>query len=196
MNPILDVYRDDRLIRHKWSDVAQDGRQLLCLYTALVSDPAARPSSCPPNVAPRWVAYLLPWMDDAGSVEAWPRVVERVAALAPHLHRLCPAAEWRTMAIIIREGVRYLQDGRTLETWDRVATLYERLGRGEDVPKGEFNEAAGWAKEFESEAWSAAEVVVEAAAEGADLLVDVVRASVADRLTAAILSDWEGELGV
>ena len=98
---IQSMLDEGRLIRREWSGHDDDGRQLLCLYTALMNDPDARPETCPATVCPRWLAFLLPWINDVGTAEHWPEVVRRVARLAPRLAALGPEVEWRVRARII-----------------------------------------------------------------------------------------------
>ena len=87
-NRILALAAEGRIIRNTWARTDEQGRQLLCLYTALVGDPEARPATCPAHLAPQWVAHLMPWWDDKGSAERWPEVVQQVGELAPHLGEL------------------------------------------------------------------------------------------------------------
>lgn len=180
MTPLADVVREGRLIRREWSRI-EDGRQLLCLYTALLGDPHARPGdgSCPTSTCPQWLAHLLPWMDDAGSVEHWPTVVERVVRLAPRFGGVSPACDWRVRALCVREAMRHTDDAAVLAVCERVAALCERRGRGEPAAEAEAREAAAEAdarelaakaaaREAEAETEArAAEPAAEAAAEAA-----------------------------
>lgn len=170
---IAQVLGEGRLIRDKWSDRDAEGRQLLCLYTALAGDPEARPASCPAALAPKWVAYLLPWLDDAPSPGAWREIVERVAAIAERLSLLTPECEWRVRALCVREAMRHTTKAAVLEVCERVAVLCERRGRHEAVPDSDFTAAAAEA------AWRAAAAAV-----------------AADRLAHSIVSELELDLGV
>lgn len=113
---IASVLAEGRLIRHAWAR-EEDGRQLLCLYTAMLDDPEARPETCPASLCPQWLAYLLPWMDDEGTDAAWPAMVRRVATLAPQFHRLRPQVEWQVRAACAREAMRH-----TADATDRLTT--------------------------------------------------------------------------
>ena len=127
------VMAEGRLIRHEWSGTDAAGRQLLCLYTAFADDPNARPHTCPATLCPAWLAHLLPWINDAGSVAAWPAMVARVARLAPKFSSLSPEVEWRVRALCVREAMRHTDDALVLAVCERIAQLCERRGRGEDT---------------------------------------------------------------
>ncbi len=159
---IQQVLDEGRLIRRAWSR-EEDGRQLLCLYTALVGDPDARPHTCPASLCQQWLAHLLPWIDDNGTEERWLEVVARVATLALRFVELPPETEWRVRALIVREAMRYGGDPKGV--CSRVAELCDRKGRGEDVSDDELSaaESAAWraagstaASAAASAAWSAA----------------------------------------
>ena len=80
----LETYhREGRLIRHAWTGTDDQGREAACLLAALVPECGAKESSsvCPASVLPPWLAHLTPWIDDAGTAEAWPGVVTRYVAI-------------------------------------------------------------------------------------------------------------------
>ena len=139
------IYAEGRLIRGKWSDTDARGRQLLCLYTALAGDPKARPASCPAELAPQWVAHLLPFFDDRGTLETWPKVVERVIALAPRFALWSPEqsqrCEYGCRAVAVREAMRHTNDPRMLEVCERVATLCEAVEHGAPIDEDAFRAA-------------------------------------------------------
>lgn len=135
MSNIADIAAEGRLIRGVWSKVDGRGRELLCLYTALAGGAEARPWECPAELCPRWLAHLIPWIDDAGSEAAWPRMVERFVAVAPKLGALAPAVEWRVRALILREAMRHAKDVDALDWCERAARWCEMRGRGEAAPK-------------------------------------------------------------
>jgi hypothetical protein len=81
---ILGYLNSGRLIRGAWTGTDSQGRRTACLLAAL-SPEAGRskdPGACPASVMPAWLAHLTPWIDDAGSKEAWPGTVRRYAELA------------------------------------------------------------------------------------------------------------------
>jgi hypothetical protein len=128
-------YAEGRLIRFTWADTDDEGRQRLCLYTALAGDPSSRPSACPAELCPRWLAKALPWIDDSGTFAAWPGVVARVVAVAPKLGRLrgevSERLQSRCLAHILRDVVGR---GGSLDTQLKAATrvleLLELHGSG------------------------------------------------------------------
>lgn len=153
------AWREGRIIRGKWSDTDTQGRQLLCLYTALAGDPEARPGTCPASLCPRWLAELLPSFDDKTSLEAWPSIVERVVRLAPHLGSLTPAqsnaAQKSPMIAVLRIALRSAPSQAAVI--ERVIALC-LLSQAGNEPSVEEWRAAAWA------AWAeAARAALEAA---------------------------------
>lgn len=149
---IADVLAEGRLIRKAWGR-KEDGRQLLCLYTALIGDPKARPETCPADVCPTWLAHLLPWIDDSGTEAHWPDVVARVARLAPSFATLPTETEWHVRALCIREAMRHTTDADVLAVCERVATLCET--RVPDAGELRDAEAEAWAAAMKAKAWAA-----------------------------------------
>lgn len=120
---IAQVYEEGRLIRGEWSDTDDAGRPLLCLYTALVGDSDSRPAECPARVAPRWLAYLLPFIDDSGSESTWDATVRRVAALAPSFGKLSSECEWRVRRRLINIALERLRARGEAGLWITHAEL-------------------------------------------------------------------------
>ena len=108
----LDMYiAENRLIRQKWTD----GHDRACLLAALSPECGAAKSSdkCPAELMPPWLARITPWIDDAGSLEAWPGVVRRYAQLGRRWHVLT-AEDWtrldyRVRALCVREAMRHTE---------------------------------------------------------------------------------------
>jgi len=123
------MIREDRLVRGGWTD----GRYRACLLVALAPEcgESRSPRECPATVMPKWLAELTPWMDDAGSTEAWPGLVRRYAGLARRWHVL-DAAAWRRLdytsrAIAVREARSHVAPGDpALVAIDAVLALLER----------------------------------------------------------------------
>lgn len=182
---IAQVYAEGRLIRNAWSRHV-DGRELLCLYTAMVGDPEGRPETCPSHLCPRWLAHLLPWMDDKGTESAWPAMVKRVADLAPYFGRLRSRVEWQVRAACVEEAMRHTSNEKAIEICQRVVSLCSRRGRDEEVPNQEFTAAMEAAS-----AWASVWVGREAAALAAWAARE---AAASDRLTTAILDLIEADL--
>ena len=197
------VHREGRLIRGSWATVDERERQLLCLYTALVGDPDARPVSCPASLCPLWLAHLLPWIDDAGSVEHWPAVVERVVRLAPRFASLPPELEWTVRALCVREAMRHTTDTKVLAVCERVAELCERRSRGEAVSWKEMAISSAEAASTEAAAsWAGAPtgppatwVTAMRAAESAAETASAKAESVWTAATAAVKTAWAAAAG-
>lgn len=94
---------EGRLIRKAWTGTDAQGRETACLLAAMSPDVAAKHEAraCPADIMPQWFAELTPWIDDAGSVEAWPGMVRRYAALAARWHVLTPE-DWRRLDYRVR----------------------------------------------------------------------------------------------
>jgi len=60
---IESVVAEGRLIRNDWSRI-EDGKQLLCMYTAMMNNAEDRPMFCPSEVCPSWLAHLIPFIND------------------------------------------------------------------------------------------------------------------------------------
>ncbi|MBK9949895.1 MAG: hypothetical protein IPP12_22435 [Nitrospira sp.] len=166
-NRILTLAAEGRIIRHAWADTDAQGRQLLCLYTALAGDPEARPATCPAHLAPQWVAHLMPWWDDAGSAERWPEVVQQVGELAPHLGELtgstsrCALA--RCQLFTLRAVVPVA--GSSLPEVESVIALWERVLADDEPGRGEWAlvsaaEAVAWALVSAAAASWAADTII------------------------------------
>lgn len=140
MESIQQLAAEGRIIRNKWSDTDESGRQLLCLYTALAGDPEARPDTCPADLCPGWLAYLLPWMEESGTEAAWPSVVSRVGALAPRLGEIQGEASdqlrSRCLAHIVREAMRHTDE---VEECMALLALLAKHGLGGAVAMWEWN---------------------------------------------------------
>lgn len=178
INNIETVYREGRLIRGKWSSVDSNGRQLLCLLTALAGDPAKRPESCSSDLCPPWLAYLLPWIDDAPAESDWPAIIERLIPLAPHLALVRPHVEWQVRAACVREAMAHTDDAAVLAVCESAAGLCEKRGRGESVSDDDMSDssAAAWAaaRAADAAAWAASAAA--SASRIANRILDLIEA--------------------
>jgi hypothetical protein len=196
---IESVLAENRLIRKAWSRI-EDGRQLLCLYTAMMDDPDARPDTCPASVCPQWLAYLLPWMDDAGTKEQWLLTVTRIARLAPRFGQLSSNVELKVRALCVKHTQSYVAADKELvhKVCKNVISLCEKAAAGETVATEEWEAAskaarAAWAAaEAASKAARAAWAAAEAASKAA--WATWAEAEAADKLTAEILDLIEADL--
>jgi hypothetical protein len=173
---------EERLIRNAWAGKDAKGRETACLLAALAPETALETDAgaCPATVMPAWLAHLTPWMDDSGSLAAWPAMVRRYAALARRWHVLSPAQWYRldyvARAIAVRAAMDATTNESVLAVCRQTAALCDRRGGGEAVTDQEFKEAAEAAAEAaeaaagraaaEAAAWRAA--AAEAAAEAAE----------------------------
>ena len=171
---IEQLHAEGRLIRGKWSDTDAQGRELLCLYTALAGDADARPGTCPADMCPRWLAHLSPWINDAGTAAHWPSVVDRFARLAPRLGEIqgdrSARLDYRCRAIAVREARSHVAGGHAaLGVIDGVLALLDRASAGAPVTADEWARAEAWAAAAETRAaWAAAAAEAAAAARAAE----------------------------
>jgi len=196
------VFREGRLIRGDYARIGADGRKMLCLLTAMAGDARVRPESCPASIAPPWMAWLLPWIDDAGTKQAWPGHIERLIPLADRLHTLGPRAEWRCKRVAVLEAMKHTKNEQSLAACRTVVGLLDRAIAGDRVSPDEWKsaEARAAAREEEAAAWAAVEaaredaaawwVVAAWAAEGAA----AEGAKAADRMIADMITVFEEEL--
>lgn len=79
---------DGRLIRRDYFDRDDRGRELACLYAAMVPECDESTEHCPADLMWQWLADCVPWIDDAGTEEQWPTVIRRFAAIMRDLPTL------------------------------------------------------------------------------------------------------------
>lgn len=132
---IREVYEEGRLISHKWSDRDDDGRELLCLLTAMAGDPKARPHTCSIGTCPRWLLYLLPQIDDFPSDSGvrgpiWRSFIERCIGLEDFWRTMTPA-ESRELELRCKRIALATQ--RTPQAITVLALLDEWIGAGSEA---------------------------------------------------------------
>ena len=183
MNTLELAFREGRIIRRKWSDTDAKGRRLLCLLTALANDPNVRPEICPAHLCPAWLAYLLPWIDDAGTAERWPGFIERCVQLAPWWGRMTPKQSRHldlfTRKVALLEARQFV--GESTKDIDDVLALIARAMSGDEPLPGDWTKAraaAARSSAARAAAWASS------AAWAADVRV-------ADRMIDAILTEME-----
>ena len=137
----------DLVIRGTWTR-DEGGRHLACLLATLVpecgvhSDAAA----CPATVMPGWLAELTPWLDDSGSVEAWPAMIREFARLLRASQNLTADAwsrlDYQYRAIAVREArSRVPPDSTVLPAVDGVLLLLDRAAAGDLPTDREWHQA-------------------------------------------------------
>jgi hypothetical protein len=100
----LDQYiSEGRVIRGDWTGTDAQGRETACLLAALSPEVAEQQDAvaCPATTLPAWFACLTPWIDDAGTIEHWPGVVNRYAALARRWHVLTDE-QWSALEVDVK----------------------------------------------------------------------------------------------
>jgi hypothetical protein len=196
---------EGRLIRKEWTR-DEDGRHLACLLSALSPEAsnAKTAAACPAWLLPSWFARLVPWMDDAGSEEAWPGMVRRFALLVRRSAALT-AEDWQRLdfacrAVALREARSHVQrdEWGVLTALDRALGLCEQAASGVSVADAEWTKesaaarAAAEAAAAAAAAWAAAAAAWAAAwAAGAAAAAGMAGA---DRITTGILDALEAAI--
>ena len=140
INRLDDFIARDAVIRGKWTD----GQERACLLAALSPEAGEREdaTACPASVMPAWLAYLTPSLDDKGSVEAWPSMVRRYAALARRWSVL-DANAW--VRLDFRARVLAMRMAREQTTYqpalDAIDLVVELCERGPSVTPEEWSAA-------------------------------------------------------
>lgn len=125
MNNLDLLIAENRLIRNNWSKV-ENGRQLLCLWTGLANDPNSRPEMHPVGLCQPWLAYLIPWMNDKGTLDAWPAMVRRVAKLSHKFANLSDVVEWQVRAACVEKAMQYTTSLDALATCDTILIVLRK----------------------------------------------------------------------
>lgn len=206
---------EGRLTRQSWTGTTADGRATACLYAALVPECDDTTRECPADTLPQWLADCVPWIDDSGTVEAWPAMVQRFATATESARELTPR-QWDVVRDQwLRDCLAEAESHVTKDEWSvraAVATVDALLVRriaGEDVTAemaasraacgAAGAAAAAWASCAASRAASsaasraAARAASSAAAWAASSAASSAAAGVAavDRLTAALFTRIE-----
>ena len=188
MNTILQRLEEGTLIRNAWTGTDDRGRKTACLLAALSPEVEREKTAaaCPAEIMPSWLAHLTPWMDDAGTLEAWPGMVRRYADLASRWHVLSDAdwkrVEFTTLRIIVESVAPFA--GQALPAVEEVLTLLRRAERGDVAPQLDWTKAAEAAATWAT--WEATRAAWAEAAWAAS--ADTITAAILDAINAAILA--------
>lgn len=132
----------ETLVRGEWGD----GYQRACLLAALApevvfedydGEDEGNPDLCPASVMPAWLAHLTPWMDDYGSKEAWPGMVQRFAGLAGRWHVLGPKT-WRRLEFTARKLILETCRDRAPAVCDPIVVFYDQEIEGDPLSDEEW----------------------------------------------------------
>ena len=196
MSNLQTLIEENRIIRGKWRGYDAQGRETACLLAAMSPAVVDDASQCPADVMPPWLAYLTPWLDDAGTIEHWPEVVRAYADVAARWHVL-DAAAWHRLdygcrVIAVREAATHTTAAAALAACATVIALCERVIAGDEPTESEWEAAwdaaaaaAAWAAEAaEAAAWAAASMAAAAAEAAADRMIDAMLAAIARECSA------------
>ena len=139
---------EGRIIRNAWHGKDAHGRETACLLAAF-AEGLDRPSKCPAELMPDWLAELTPLIDDMGSLAAWPAMVQRYAACANGWSVLNEAA-WRRVLLRFLDAALLISEPHDSE--GVVAPVRALIARelGGAMPSGDewrraAADAATWA---------------------------------------------------
>ena len=185
MSNLQTLIEENRIIRSEWRGYDAQGRETACLLAAMSPAVVDDASQCPADVMPPWLAHLTPWIDDAGTVEHWPKVVRAYADVAARWHVLDAAAwhrlDYECRVITLREAATHTTDAAALAACATVIALCERVIAGDEPTESEWAaagavaravvraaaRAVAWAAEARAAAAAAAEAAEAAAAAAA-----------------------------
>lgn len=208
---------EGRIARNEWFGIDEQGRATACLLAALSPEAgdAENADFCPAAVMPLWLAHITPWIDDACSETAWPRVIRRYAACAARWSALDDAA-WRRVEIATRraaveEAMRHTSNKTVHGATVLGACRGVLVWLDADMPESSqaavkmAAQAAAWAAVADRQAAAAAQAAAWAASgraaearAAAQAAVAQARVSVesADRIIDVVLSALEKECGL
>lgn len=137
---------EGRLIRNKWVGEDAQGRETACLLAALSPEVAKKqsPNHCPADIMPKWLAYLTTKIDDNGSLEKWPEVVNRFADLASRWHVLSDIewdrANFKVKKVCVLEAMKHTTDEKPLKACRDVVSALDREIAGDKLSDAEWSE--------------------------------------------------------
>jgi hypothetical protein len=148
-----------RVIRRAWTRTT-NGIERACLLAALSPECGAMKTTwaCPADLMPRWLAELVPCMDDNGTSAAWPDMVRRFASVirrtvnVPHAALDAVRDEWLRECVVPFSVACAWSTSVTAATWAAAAvvaaaaaTMAQRAATGAAT-------TAGWSSSS-AEAW-------------------------------------------
>jgi len=152
----------DTMIRGEWTRT-EKGRKRACLLAALV--PACgverTAAACPASVLPPWFAECVPWIDESGTVAAWPEMVRTFADLlrdsvgATRELWVRLNLHWRRAAIA--EAMAHTENLSVLGICAEVAAMLDAELAGESINSHAWEDVRGaaWAVPSPTAAWAA-----------------------------------------
>ena len=167
---------ENRIIRDDWVGTDAEGRETACVLAALVPacGAAQTASACPAEDLPKWLAELIPSLDDGTSPAGWrDRMVRLGAALrltvgwSPQQWRRCEA---RVHIAILTEARSHVTADyeSAIAAIDGVTALWRRVEVGDEPGSAEWAKAKAAAAAARSwtaaGSWAAAKAVAWAAA--------------------------------
>jgi hypothetical protein len=190
----LDTYlAEGRLIRGDWTGTDAQARETACLLAALYPRAGAEQSAdaCPAALMPPWLAHLTVWIDDNGTLAAWPGHVRRYAAVIRGVVALDAGAQAalsrRIRGLIVREAVSHV----TVDDWGVRAACEQTVAALDSGNAGQIAAAAWTAQAAVRAAVRAAgRAAACAAARAAEAAAEAAEAAVTEAAGAAAWAAW------
>jgi hypothetical protein len=128
MGVIKKLLESKQLLRGTWSNEYGG----MCLFTGLAGYAEARPSNCHLPMCPGWLARLLPWIDDGGTIDAWIPMIIRIDKLMERFPTLTGATELQVLAVFVDWRLRYATEPTAsllLNEYAKVLAMPTRISR-------------------------------------------------------------------
>lgn len=158
------LHSEGKIMRGSWGD----GREQACYYSALVPG-AKSTAACPAWLMPRWVADLLPLINDNVSPQAWPDITKRFVQFAANLVNMTPE-RWARALLITKQASLEIALPHNPAAVQPVLDLVNRALAGDEPSANEWAKAeakAAAAAKANLWAWAAAKAASAAAARAA-----------------------------
>ncbi|MGL4573321.1 MAG: hypothetical protein ACRCV9_00865 [Burkholderiaceae bacterium] len=175
---LLSIIEEGLLTRNRWKAEDEQGRILACALTAAAPICGKKKSAafCPAEIMPSWLAHLVPWMSDSGTISNWLPYMRRFAAILARLHVIDDSrlelAHKQILAAFVREAMLHTKNEKALTVCESIAATLESGLWPVDKQCAGAAAAAAAAAAGARGAREAARAARAAAAEAADRMID------------------------
>jgi hypothetical protein len=145
---LLLLFREELLLRRAWEGRDSRGRRMLCILAAMSDEVADKhnTASCPASLMPPWLADLTPWLDDAGTPDAWPAFVRRFADIVPRALSVLSGEDWHLLnanarLVAVESVLRYAKSASIARSLTLIAFLLQEMARGRRINQSEWEHA-------------------------------------------------------
>lgn len=164
---LADLAERGEICRRRWTG-EKNGRRIACLLLSLAPEVEGvadySESRCPAWLLPAWLAHVTPWIDDAGTDDAWPATVRRFADVVGRAARVFDAAAWHRAEFAFMAAALEVCRGTNPDTVDPVIALCRRVVEGDEPRVDEWDEARALTMRLGFEAYALAKAAANMAA--------------------------------